>query len=147
MKERRLRVKEKTSLSGGNYNVYYISKELTDLLLNDYLTKRREIDIKDNLGKPLFVSSHNKRYFVDSLNKIMKRALKYLEIEKRINIHTFRKTLNTFRFDMGCPDKYLKILLNHKLKDINFDHYVSDKAKSEKFLKMYDEYNPYKFFF
>lgn len=147
LKERRLRAKEKTSLSGGNYNVYFISKELADLLLTDYLPKRRKFEVEDDLGKPLFVSSHNRRYFVDSLNKIMERALKFLNIDKRISVHTFRKTLNTLRFNMKCPDKTRKILLCHREKDVNFDHYVSDKAKSENFLKMYDEYNPYKFFF
>ena len=42
---------------------------------------------------------------------------------------------------MGCPSEDRKILLNHKVKDVNIESYV--KLNYEEYLQLYDDWYPY----
>lgn len=117
--------------------IYYISKELTTFL-ELYIKERK---LKDVETEALFLSSYSKRYTERQFNQYLKHVLKDLEIKKNITCHTFRRTLNTFRKLMGCPGEDRKILLNHKVKDVNLDCYV--KLNYKQYLELFDKWNPY----
>ncbi|MFX0139664.1 MAG: tyrosine-type recombinase/integrase [Candidatus Hodarchaeota archaeon] len=136
LEKRMIRTKGKTGKK-----VYFISENLTKLLKR-HLENRKKKNLET---KAFFVSNRNKRCSLDYFNKSLKKTCEVLGINKRISPHTFRRTLNTLRFENECPERYLKILLNHKIKDINYDHYVNDEVKRRDFLEKYDLYNPYKF--
>ena len=49
-----------------------------------------------------------------------------IDREKRnITCHTFRRTINDLRKDMGCPLEDRKILLGHKVRDVNVRSYTN----------------------
>ncbi len=117
--------------------VYYISKELAKFL-KLYLKERKLKNVKT---KALFLSTQSKRYTERQFNAYLKHVLDDLEIKKTITCHTFRRTLNTFRKLMGCPNEDRKILLNHKVKDVNVESYV--KLNYKQFIELYDRWYPY----
>lgn len=126
--------------------VYYISQELSELLLK-FAKGRREIKTE---SKSLFISDRKRAYTYISYH--IKKACKIVGIEKEVSPHTFRRTLNTLRKRMGCSNEEAKILLNHKLNkndqvilntgDVNIDSYTL--YKREEFLELFDKFNPYK---
>ncbi|KKM19681.1 hypothetical protein LCGC14_1653160 [marine sediment metagenome] len=117
--------------------VYYISQELGDYL-KLYLKERKLKIVKSNA---LFLSIQSKRYTERQFNAYLKKVLYDLKIKKNITCHTFRRTLNTLRKIMGCPNEDRKILLNHKLSDINVESYV--KLNYKQFIELYDKWYPY----
>jgi len=117
--------------------VYYISQELTDYL-KFYLDSRKLKKTKENA---LFLSTHNKRYSKRQFNVYLKSVLDKLNINKEITCKTFRSTLNTLRYEMGCPNEERKILLNHKVQDININHYL--KLNYKQYLNLFDRWYPY----
>lgn len=118
--------------------IYYISKDLATFL-GIYIKERK---LKDVETKALFLSSYKKRYTERQFNLYIKHVLKDLKIKKKITCHTFRRSLNTFRKIMGCPGEDRKILLNHKVKDVNLDSYV--KLNYKQYLELFDKWYPYK---
>lgn len=123
--------------------VYYISKELAkylNILIEERkLTKSKEV--KNDNGKALFLSTHLKRCTERQFNVYLRKVLDELEIEKRITCHTFRRTINTFRKLMDCPNEDRKILLNHKVQDVNVESYV--KMDYKQYIELYDKWYPY----
>lgn len=117
---------------------YYISTELTKLL-EIYLKERK---LKTTETKALFLSSYSKRFSARPLNLYLKQVLDSLQIEKKITCHTFRRSLNTFRKVMGCPSEDRKILLNHKVRDVNLESYV--KLNYHQFRDLFEKWDPYK---
>lgn len=128
----------KTIEKGGRKVVYYISKELVDYL-KIYLNER---ELKNVETEALFLSSYSKRYGERQFNRYLKQVLKDLKIKKNVTCHTFRRSLNTFRKVMGCPSEDRKILLNHKVKDVNLNSYV--KLNYKQYLELFDKWYPYK---
>jgi len=118
--------------------IYYISADL-GIFLEIYIKERK---LKDVEIKALFLSSYSKRYTERQFNLYLKHVLNDLKIKKKITCHTFRRSLNTFRKVMGCPSEDRKILLNHKVKDVNLESYV--KLNYKQFIKLYDNWYPYK---
>lgn len=58
-----------------------------------------------------------------------------------ITTHTFRKSLNTLRAGMGCDLEIRKILLNHKVNDVNVTNYTMRTRKEKR--DLYDKFYPY----
>jgi integrase len=119
-------------------NVYYFSKGLARHLAI-YLKERM---LRDASSKALFLSIQKKRYAPRSINNYLSNCLTQLKISKSISCHTFRRTLNTLRKRMGCPNEDRKILLCHKVNDVNFNCYV--KLNYNDYIQLYDKWNPYK---
>jgi len=139
LKERYIETNEKNGR-----NSYFISRELSNLL-EIYLERRKSHNIEE---KALFISNHLKRLNIRTLNQFLKGSsnrkrkgiLKTIGIKKNITCHTFRKTLNTLRYEMGCPDGDLEFLLCHAI-SINRDKYI--KLTHEQKLELYDKWYPY----
>ena len=118
--------------------IYYYSKGLARHLAI-YLKER---ELKETKCSALFMTYQKTRFTRRSVNKYLQKCVMRLEIDKRISSHTFRRTLNTLRKKMGCPREDRKILLCHKVTDVNFQCYV--KLNYEDYIKLYDKWNPYK---
>ncbi|MFW9973145.1 MAG: tyrosine-type recombinase/integrase, partial [Candidatus Odinarchaeota archaeon] len=132
LEKRYLKTKGKTAKK-----VYYISKDLAKFL-EIYLKER---SLKNVNSKALFLSPHLKRYAERQFNIYLKKVLADLGIKKDITCHSFRRTLNTLRKVMACPNEDRKILINHKVKDVNVESYV--KLNYNQFIDLYDKWNPY----
>ena len=116
---------------------YYYSKELARFL-KQYLSEREKISITNEI---LFLTDRREQYSNRAFNLLLKKACKKLGIEKNITCHTFRRSINTYRKKMGCSNEDRKILLNHKVNDVNIESYlIYDR---EEYLKLFDDYNPY----
>ena len=118
--------------------VYYVSNELNELL-KIYIRERKAYN--KVASKALFLSQRATRFNIRIFNKYLKNILKQIGIDKNITCHTFRKTLNTLRKNMGCPNEDRKILINHKTHDVNVESYV--KLKYNEFIDLYDKWYPY----
>ncbi len=127
-----------TTVGKAGKKAYYISKELT-AFLELYVDERK---LKNVETEALFLSSYSKRYRERQFNRYLKHVLEGLKIKKNITCHTFRRSLNTFRKVMGCPSEDRKILLNHKVRDVNLDSYV--KLNYKQYLELFDKWYPYK---
>ena len=116
---------------------YYYSKELAHFL-KQYLNEREKISINNEI---LFLTNRIEKYSNRAFNLLLKNACKKLGIEKNITCHTFRRSINTYRKKMGCSNEDRKILLNHKINDVNIESYlIYDR---EEYLALFDKYNPY----
>ncbi|MHA1147751.1 MAG: tyrosine-type recombinase/integrase [Promethearchaeota archaeon] len=118
---------------------YFITKELSILLL-DYLNNTRKTILTNT--NQFFITQSKTPMKWDSLSRYVINSSKLVGIKRNISPTTFRKTINTKRKLMGCPTEDRRILLNHKVRDVNFNHYV--KMKYKEFLKLYDNWFPYK---
>jgi len=128
--------------------VYYISRELAKLL-EIYLKERKR---KDTPSNALFISMQLKQYHVRTFNKylngqvargkvVYEGILQKVGIDKHVTCHTFRRTLNTLRKVMGCSNEDRKILLTHKVQDVNVDSYL--KLNYEQYIELFDKWNPF----
>jgi len=117
---------------------YYYSKELAHFL-KQYLNEREKISLNNDT---LFLTNRREKYSNRPFNLLLKNACKKLGIEKNITCHTFRRTINTHRKKMGCSNEDRKILLNHKVNDVNIESYLI--MNREEYLVLFDKYNPYK---
>jgi len=138
IKKRYIKTKEKSGRV-----VYYVSKELAKEL-DIYLEERKSKSFYQKDGKILkafFVSNRGRRFADRPFNLFLKGVLDKLNIKKNITCHSFRRTINTLRKKMGCPNEDRKILLNHKTQDVNLNSYV--KLRYNDFIKLYDRWNPY----
>ena len=116
---------------------YYYSKELAHFL-KQYLNEREKISINN---KTLFLTNRREQYSNRAFNLLLKNACKKIGIEKNITCHTFRRTINTYRKKIGCSNEDRKILLNHKVNDVNIESYlIYDR---EEYLALFDKFNPY----
>ena len=111
------------------------------------LARHLEIYLKERMNREtdsnaLFLSIQKKRYALRTINHYIRNCVIRLDIEKRISCHTFRRTLNTLRKRMGWPKEDRKILLCHKVSDVNFSCYV--KLNYYDYIQLYDKWNPYK---
>ena len=118
--------------------IYYISQELANYL-KFYINSRK---VKNIHTKALFISKYSQQFSKRYFNLYLDSVLKKIGIDKKITCKTFRSSLNTLRYKMGCPNEDRKILLNHKIQDVNFEHYV--KLNYSDYLKKFDTWNPYK---
>ncbi|MHA1195757.1 MAG: tyrosine-type recombinase/integrase [Promethearchaeota archaeon] len=125
--------------------VYYISQDLASFL-KIYINERKLIDTDT---KALFISTRKKRYSKRQFNAYLKVVLNELNEKNELNTkgksitcHTFRRSLNTFRKLMGCPNEDRKILLNHRVQDVNINSYV--KLNYEQYIKLFDKWYPYR---
>lgn len=118
--------------------VHYFSESLARHL-EIYLKERTS---KETDSNALFLSIQKKRYALRTINHYISNCVIRLDIEKRISCHTFRRTLNTLRKRIGCPKEDRKILLCHKVSDVNFSCYV--KLNYFDYIQLYDKWNPYK---
>ena len=116
---------------------YYYSKELAHFL-KQYLNEREKISQNNDI---LFLTNRLEKYSNRPFNLLLKNACKKLGIEKNITCHTFRRTINTFRKKIGCSNEDRKILLNHKVNDVNIESYLI--YDHEEYLSLYDKFNPY----
>ncbi len=121
--------------------VYYFSESLAQHLAI-YMKERF---FKESDSKALFLSPRRQKLTQRSINSYIRRITSLLNINKHISSSTFRKTLNTFRKRMGCPAEDRKILLCHKVSDINFNSYV--KLNYFDYIQLYDKWNPYSGYF
>ncbi len=120
-------------------NAYYISAGLRDYL-RIYLQERELIKTET---KALFLSPQLKRFSNRSFNVFLKGFLKRIGITKKVTCQVFRRSLNLLRFEMGCDDRIMRILLNHKVKGVNFNNYVKKGLDYSKFLNYFDTCNPF----
>ncbi len=118
--------------------IYYTSKELAHYL-EFYINNRK---IKNVQSKALFISRFSQKFSKRYFNLYLSSVLKKVGIDKQITCKTFRSSVNTLRYNMGCPTEDRKILLNHKIQDVNFEHYV--KLNYEDYLQKFDTWNPFK---
>lgn len=126
------------SYMGKTMEKHYFISESFKPSLKTYLNERKE----RNLGHDfLFTSSHKRPYSDRPFNKLLARARNELGIEKRITCHTFRRSLNDFRKEMGCPLEDREILLGHKTNNVNISGYT--KSDIARFKKLYDKWYPY----
>lgn len=114
--------------------VYFVSREMANLL-------KYYKESYDFRTKYLFESTQCKQYARSAIRNKLNRDKPKIGIEKQITPHTFRRTLNNFRDDMGCKLHHQKILLCHIVKDVTVGSYISKNYK--KFIGLYDKYNPY----
>ncbi|MHA1336669.1 MAG: tyrosine-type recombinase/integrase [Promethearchaeota archaeon] len=121
-------------------NVYYFSEELRDYL-KIYLEERKLIKVET---KALFLSTHLKRFSRRVFNAFLKEITRKLKINKNVTCHVFRRSLNALRFEMGCRDPILSILLCQSVPGVNFNNYVKKSLDYERFLGYFDQWNPYK---
>jgi len=128
--------------------VYYMSKELAKFL-EIYLKERKR---KETPSNALFISMQLKRYHTRAFNKYLNGQIsrgkvvydgimEKVGIDKHVTCHTFRRTLNTLRKVMGCSNEDRKILLNHKVQDVNVDSYL--KLNYEQYIELFDKWNPF----
>jgi len=119
---------------------YYFSKNLAQHL-EMFVEQRKKIESEH---EELFLNDKTlKPYSLRALNLKLEKARNSLNIKKRITCHTFRRTINTLRKQMGCSNEDRKILLNHKTtSDVNLNSYT--QLEYENFIQMYDTWNPYK---
>ena len=97
---------------------------------------------KQSLNNDIFfLTNRLEKYSNRIFNLLLKNACKKLGIEKNITCHTFRRTINTFRKKIGCSNEDRKILLNHKVNDVNIESYLI--YDHEEYLSLYDKFNPY----
>jgi integrase len=73
--------------------------------------------------------------------RIHEDFIKEIRGDKKITSHTFRKTINTLRKEMDCPDEERSVLLNQKVGNVNADRYT--KYTADYRVMLYDRYNPY----
>ncbi|MFW9875135.1 MAG: tyrosine-type recombinase/integrase [Candidatus Thorarchaeota archaeon] len=128
--------------------IYYTSKELAKML-EIYLKERKR---KNTDSNALFISMQLKRYHQRAFNKylngqvaygkvVYKGILQKVGINKHVTCHTFRRTLNTLRKVMGCSNEDRKILLNHKVRDVNVESYL--KLNYMQYIELFDNWNPF----
>lgn len=118
--------------------VYYISKELTELL-NQYIKQRNLIKAETDA---LFISNRLNPYHVRVFNNYIQRVLPKIGLNKHISCHSFRRTLNTLRKLMGCPEEDRRILINHKVASVNINSYV--KLNYNEYIELFDRWNPFR---
>lgn len=133
VEQRFLETDEKT----GN-KVYYFSGTMASYL-KLYIIERKKII---NNNEFLFLNNSLNKYSNRFFNLKLKEALKVLGINKNVSVQNFRSTLNTLRYNKGCPLEICKILIGHKISDITIKHYT--KLKISDFLNYFDNYNPFK---
>lgn len=117
--------------------IYYFSRDIVKYL-RVYIKERKETKADT---KALFLSNRLKRYSKRAFNNYLSRKLEDIGIDKNITCHTFRKSLNNFREEMGCGYEKRCILINHAIDGVNFSSYV--KKDYDKFIGYYDKWNPY----
>ncbi len=120
--------------------VYYFSRGLARHLAL-FLKERVEVETDCNA---LFLSPQKHRYARRSVNNYIHRCAKRVGIDKRVSTHSFRRTINTLRKKMGCANEDRRILLCHKVGDVNYQCYV--KLNYDDYIALYDKWNPYKDF-
>ena len=124
--------------SGEKYYVLPNNIEFLNLL-KIYLTGRKNRECEYD---HLFLSIQNKPFSERQFNQLLKKARDQLKIENRITCHTFRRSLNDFRKEMGCSLEDREILLGHKTSNVNINGYT--KTDISRHRALYDEWNPYK---
>ena len=118
--------------------IYFFSEGLRNLL-KIYFNERKKLNVD---FEELFLTHQFKPYGTRSFNRKLKYVRDKLGIEKNITCHSFRKTLNTLRKKLkGCPNEYAKILLGHKVQDVNIESYTIFDIEDQR--NLYDKYNPY----
>ena len=132
--------------------VYYISEGFKKELLK-FLETRKLIESE---SKAFFLTHTTKmgnnkkkgRYHAISVYQFLRKKVdtlydcgKLKEPKMNVSPHTLRKTTNTLRFKEGCSEMNLKILLGHKTKNVNIEHYL--KLNREEYLKIFDDSYPY----
>ncbi|MFW9879768.1 MAG: tyrosine-type recombinase/integrase [Candidatus Thorarchaeota archaeon] len=136
---------------------YYFFTESLAKLLKIYLQERKSLKIQKNF---LFLTNGFEKYSNRAFNLILKGniskgkngeliehigvldAIGIDKVQRNITCHTFRRTINDFRKDMGCPNEDRKILLGHKIRDVNVRSYTNSDYKRLRIL--FDKWNPYK---
>lgn len=117
---------------------YFFSDELGKYL-ELYLIEREKIKSED---ENLFLTRSSVKYSNRAFNSILENACKRVNIEKNITCQTLRKTLNDFRKEMECPNEDRKILIGHKVFDVNVANYTKSDINRNR--KLYDTWNPYR---
>jgi len=118
--------------------IYFFSEGLRNqlkILVNE--RKKLNVDFEE-----LFLTHQFKPYGARSFNLKLKYVRDRLGIKKNITCHTFRRTINTLRKKLkNCPNEYAKILLGHKVQDVNIESYTIFDIEDQR--NLYDKYNPY----
>ena len=142
--KRYIKTKEKTGRV-----VYYITEELRDYF-KIYLEERKLIRTET---KALFLSTRLKQFSHRAFNEFLsgsgnnykkKGLLNKVGITKDITCQVFRRSLNALRFEMGCRDPILSILLCQSVPGVNFNNYVKKSLDYDKFIGYFDHWNPFK---
>ena len=119
---------------------YYFSKDLRKKL-KDFIEERK---LLNTYTKALFISTHLKRFSNRTFNEFLKDVIPKIGIKKNITCQVFRRSLNALRFEMGCTDEILRILLNQAVPGVNFNNYVKKSFDYKKFINYYDTWYPFK---
>lgn len=117
---------------------YYFSENFAKIL-NLYLNERSKL--KEINSNALFLNNNLRKYSNRTIQQLINNILKKLGIDKQITPQTFRRTLNTLRKKRGCDNDTAKILLGHKLRDVNIESYTI--YNYEDYIEMFDRFNPY----
>jgi len=112
--------------------------ELLSVQVKDLNVAKRFVNCR---GKNLFLNSQNKPFNTCLIQKILERIRNKRKTTNWITPHTFRRTLNTLRKKMGCDNETAKILLGHKINDVNIESYTI--FNYEDYIAFFDKYNPY----
>lgn len=72
---------------------------------------------------------------------ILKYTRDKFGIKKQITTKTFRKTINDYRKEMGCPKEDQEMLLGHKGDSVNLNNYTRSDIKRH--IQTYDQWYPY----
>jgi len=118
--------------------IYYFSLELAKNLKQYY---NERISMKNKKTNALFLNQNLNAYSNRSIQLIIDNTCEKCNITKNISPHTFRRTLNTLRKRIGCDNETAKMLLGHKLSDVNMASYTV--FDYEDYIKLFDKYNPY----
>jgi len=118
--------------------IYFFSEGLRNLL-KIYFNERKNLNVN---FEELFLTNRFKPYGLRAFNLNLKYVRDKLGIEKNITCHTFRRTINTLRKKLkNCPNEDAKILLGHKVQDVNIESYTILDIEDQR--NLYDKYNPY----
>ena len=118
--------------------IYFFSEGLRNLL-KVWFNERKALDVE---FEELFLTKQFKPYGVRTFNRKLKYVRDKLGIEKNITCHTFRRTINTLRKRLKeCPNEDAKILLGHKVQDVNIEYYTIFDIEDKR--NLYDKYSPY----
>ncbi len=89
---------------GENERVVFLHKKLKERL-NEFKVHREGLVFESNRGK---------KYSEETIQKIVKKAVKKAGIKKKVTPHTLRHSFATHLLEAGCDIRHIQKLLGHK---------------------------------
>lgn len=91
----------------------------------------------------LFPGNNKNHVSPRAIQNDLQDVKKTLNIKASINPHIFRDFLNTKRFERGCNEMFLYLLLNQTYKGVNSASYLKKYKDLVVLRDIYDKYNPF----